>query len=164
MAFQIPSDLHPELLPLAWLLGAWHGNGRSEYPDTEPFAFEQDVAFTHDTRDFLHYFSQTWVTDEAGERTGPGHLETGFLRAVGDSKVELLLAHPTGYAEIWYGEIDGPRLTMATDLVARTVAASEYTAGQRMYGLVEGTLMYAIDAAAGGHPMQSQLWGKLNRV
>src|SRR5690554_4629682 len=98
MAFQIPSDLHPELLPLAWLLGAWHGNGRSEYPGTESFAFEQDVAFTHDTRDFLHYFSQTWITDEAGERTGPGHLETGFLRAVGDSKVELLLAHPTGYA------------------------------------------------------------------
>lgn len=164
MAFQIPSDLHSELMPLAWLLGAWHGNGRSEYPGTDPFSFEQDIAFTHDSREFLHYFSQTWITNEEGERIGPGHLETGFLRSVGDSKVELLLAHPTGYAEIWYGEIDGARLTLATDVVARTVTAEDYTAGQRMYGLVEGSLMYAIDIAANGHPMQSQLWGKLNRV
>ncbi|TXJ07894.1 MAG: DUF1794 domain-containing protein [Aeromicrobium sp.] len=70
MAFEIPSDLHPQLMPLAWLLGAWHGNGRSEYPDTEPHAFEQDVMFTHDGRDFVHYFSQSWITDESGERTG----------------------------------------------------------------------------------------------
>lgn len=164
MAFQIPSDLHVDLMPLAWLLGAWHGNGRSEYPGAEAYDFEQDVAFTHDGRSFLHFFSQSWVTDEAGERTGPGDLETGFLRAVGNDKVELVLAQPAGYAEIWYGEIDGPRLTLATDVVARTVTASEYTAGQRMYGLVEGALMYAIDVAADGQAMQSQRWGRLERV
>ena len=164
MAFEIPSDLHPQLMPLAWLLGAWHGNGRSEYPDTEPHAFEQDVMFTHDGRDFVHYFSQSWITDESGERTGVGALEAGFLRSGGEGKIEFVLTKPTGYPEIWYGEIDGPRMTLATDIVARTVSAEEYTAGQRMYGLVEGSLMYAIDIAAGGQPLQSQLWGKLNRV
>ncbi|WP_293786397.1 FABP family protein [uncultured Aeromicrobium sp.] len=164
MAFEIPSDLHPDVMPLAWLLGHWHGNGRGDYPTIEAFGFEQDVAFTHDTRPFLHYFSQTWVTDDEGKRVRPGALETGFLRAVGDGKVEMVLAHPTGYAEIWYGEIDGPRLTLTTDVVARTETAKEYTAGQRMYGLVEGNLMYAYDMAAEGHPLQSHLWGKLARV
>ena len=163
MAFEIPADLHPDLVPVAWLLGTWHGNGRGEYPTIEPFAFEQDVVFAHDTRPFLHYFSRTWITDDAGERLRPGALETGFLRPTAEG-LELVLAHPTGYAEVWYGDIDGARLRLATDLVARTATAKEYTAGQRMYGLVEGALMYAYDMAAEGQEMQSHLWGKLERV
>ena len=75
-----------------------------------------------------------------------------------------MLAHPTGYAEIWYGQVDGPRITLSTDVVARTVTAKEYTAGQRMYGLVEGDLMYAVDMAAQGQELQSHLWGRLERV
>lgn len=164
MAFEIPADLHPDLMPFAWLLGPWHGNGRGEYPDIEPFSFEQDVAFAHDTRPFLHYFSRTWITDDEGNRTGPGPLETGFLRPAGDGGVELVLAHPSGYAEIWYGTIEGPRLTMSTDLVARTKTATEYTAAQRMYGLVDGDLMYAYDMAYAGHSMQSHTWGQLRRA
>ena len=164
MAFEIPSDLHPDLMPVAWLLGAWHGNGHGDYPTIEPFAFEQDVVFAHDGRPFLHYFSRTWVTEENGERIQPGAMETGFLRPAGEGKLELVMAHPTGYAEIWHGEIDGAKLTLSTDVVARTVSSKEYTAGQRMYGLVEGSLMYAFDMAAVGQPMQSHLWGKLERA
>lgn len=170
MAFEIPDDLHPDARPLAWLLGTWHGSGRGEYPTIEAFAYEQDVAIAHDGRPFLHYFSRTWITDESGERLRPGALETGFLRPAGDppdgegTAVELVLAHATGYAEVWYGVVDGPRLTLATDVIARTETAKEYTAGQRMYGLVEGHLMYAYDMAAEGQPMQSHLWGKLARA
>ncbi|MGH3456648.1 FABP family protein [Aeromicrobium sp.] len=170
MAFEIPSDLHPDLVASAWLLGTWHGNGRGDYPTIDPFAYEQEVAFAHDGRPFLHYFSRAWITDDAGERLRPGALETGFLRAAGNSAdkkegaVELVLAHPTGFAEIWYGQLDGPRLTLSTDVVARTVTAKEYTAGQRMYGLVDGDLMYAFDMAAQGEEMQSHLWGRLERA
>lgn len=163
MAFEIPTDLHPSLVPVSWLLGTWHGNGRGEYPTITPYAFEQELVFAHDTRPFLHFFSRAWITDDAGNRTAPGALETGFLRPT-DEGIELVLAHPTGHAEVWYGAADGPRLTLATDLVARTATASEYTAGQRMYGLVEGRLMYAYDMAAEGHEMQSHLWGQLERV
>jgi hypothetical protein len=170
MAFEIPPDLHPEVAPLAWVLGTWHGNGKGEYPTIEPFSFEQEVVFAHDTRPFLHYFSRTWITDEQGERLRPGALETGFIRAVGKSEgseatnLELVLAHPTGYAEVWYGTVEGPRIMLGSDIVARTETAKEYTAGQRMYGLVEGQLMYAYDMAAEGQAMQSHLWGQLNRV
>lgn len=175
MPFEIAADLHPDVRPLAWLVGTWQGSGKGEYPGIEAFSFEQEVAFAHDTRPFLHYFSRTWITDESGERVRPGAIETGFLRPAGpvpevDGEqpsgiaVELVLAHPTGYAEIWYGVADGPRITLATDVVARTVTAKEYTAGQRMYGLVEGDLMYAYDMAAEGHELQSHLWGRLARA
>ena len=170
MAVEIPADLHPDVAPLAWILGTWHGNGRGEYPTIEPFGFEQDVVFAHDTRPFLHYFSRTWITDDDGARVRPGAMETGFLRPAGPSEdgqgtaLELVLAHPTGYAEVWYGVAEGPRLTFATDVVARTETAKEYTAGQRMYGLVEGALMYAYDMAAEGQTLQSHLWGRLARV
>jgi hypothetical protein len=169
MPFEIPEDLHPDILGLAWLLGQWHGNGRGEYPTIEPFSFEQDVAFAHDGRPFLHYFSQTWITDGTGQRIRPGALETGFLRPGGPidkakGPIELLLTHPTGFVEIYFGELDGPRLTLQTDAVVRTPTAKEYTAGQRMYGLVDGDLMYAYDMAAQGQPMQSHLWGQLKRV
>lgn len=169
MAFEIPSDLHQDLVPVAWLLGTWHGNGRGDYPTVEAFTYEQEIAIAHDGRPFLHYFSRAWITDGDGERVRPGALETGFLR-VGTEKssdgfpVELVMSHPTGYAEVWYGVADGPRLTLATDVVARTSTAKDYTGGQRLYGLVEGDLMYAFDMAAMEQPMQSHLWGRLSRV
>jgi hypothetical protein len=165
MAFEISADLHPDLVSTAWLLGTWHGNGRGDYPTIDAFAYEQEVAFAHDGRAFLHYFSRTWITDDDGERVRPGALETGFLRPAGaDGEVELVLAHPTGYAEIWYGKAEGPRVTLTTDVVARTHTAKEYVAGQRMYGLVDGDLMYAFDMAAEGQEMQSHLWGRLARA
>jgi len=163
MPFVIPEDLHPDLMPVVWLLDTWHGSGKGEYPGVDPFGYDQEVVFAHDGRPFLHYFSRTWITDDEGERVRPGALETGFLRPAGEHQIELVLAHPTGYAEVWYGQVDGARITLATDLVARTSTAKEYTAGQRMYGLVDGALMYAYDMAAGGHEMQSHLWGKLER-
>lgn len=163
MPFVIPEDLHNDLMPVVWLLGTWHGSGKGDYPTIEAFDYDQEVVFAHDGRPFLHYFSRTWITDGEGNRVRPGALETGFLRPAGDGQLELVLAHPTGYAEVWYGEVQGARVTLQTDLVARTSTAKEYTAGQRMYGLVDGALMYAYDMAAEGQEMQSHLWGKLER-
>ena len=48
--------------------------------------------------------------------------------------------------------------------MVRTASADEYTAGQRLYGLVEGDLLWTFDKAAGGHPLQNHLWARLRRV
>jgi hypothetical protein len=163
MAFEIPADLHPDLTPLAWLLGQWEGSGHGDYPTIDRFQFDQEVAFAHDGRPFLHYFSRAWVLGEDGQRARPGALETGFVRARPGGEVEMVLAHPTGFAEIWYGTVDGAKVELATDVVARTASAKEVTAGQRLYGLVEGDLLWAYDMAAQDQPLQPHLWGKLLR-
>ena len=163
MPFEIPDNLHPDCGPIAWLLGTWVGNGHGDYPTIEPFHFGQELIFVHDGRPFFHYFSRAWIVDEAGEKVRDAALETGFLRAKPEGMVELVLAHHTGFAEIWYGQAEGGKLEIATDAVARTETAKEYVGGKRLYGNVEGDLLYAYDMAAMGQELQPHLWARLKR-
>ncbi|MDQ3104931.1 MAG: FABP family protein, partial [Actinomycetota bacterium] len=130
------SDLHADLLPYAWLVGRWHGSGHGDYPSIEPFSFGQEIAFAHDGRPFLHYFSRTWLVDPDGELVRPAALETGFLRPRPDAECELVLAHHTGFAEVWLGYVEATKLELATDVVARTSSAKQVSGGHRLYGLV----------------------------
>jgi hypothetical protein len=164
MPFHIPDDLHADVTPLAFLLGHWQGNGHGDYPTIEKFEFAQELAFTHDGRPFLHYLSRTWLLDDEGESVRPLAVETGFFRPQPNGEVEVLLTHPTGVAEIYFGTIDGAKLELRTDAVARTASAKEYTAGHRLYGLVEGDLLWTFDMAAVGQPLQSHIWARLQRA
>jgi THAP4-like, heme-binding beta-barrel domain len=164
MVFTIPPDLHADLMPIAFLLGHWEGNGRGIYPTIEEFEFGQEIAFTHDGRRFLHYFSRTWLVDDEGNEVRPLALETGFFRPQPDGGLEVVLAHPTGFVEIYYGEVRGAKIELATDAVVRTATAKEYTAGQRLYGLVDGELLWTFDMAAVGESLQSHIWARLRRV
>ena len=49
-------------------------------------------------------------------------------------------------------------------MVARTESAKEYSAGHRLYGLVDGELLWAFDMAAMGQPLQSHISAELKRV
>jgi hypothetical protein len=161
---EIPSDLHPACLPVAFLLGAWEGAGVGDYPTIEAFRFGQRIEFSHNGKPFLEYHSRTWLLDEDGNQVRPLAVETGFWRPQPGNQIEVLLAHPTGIVEIWLGEIDGAKIEMRTDTVARTASAKEYNAGHRLYGLVQGELMYAYDMAAVGQPLQPHLSARLKRV
>lgn len=163
MAFEIPDNLHPDCAPIAWLLGTWRGNGHGDYPTIDSFQFGQEVVFAHDGRPFFHYFSRTWIVDGEGNKVREGALETGFLRARPEGQLELILAHPTGFAEVWYGEADGAKFELVTDAVVRTATAKDYAGGKRLYGYVEGDLLYAYDMAAMGQALQPHLWGRLLR-
>jgi nitrobindin-like protein len=48
--------------------------------------------------------------------------------------------------------------------VVRSESAKEYVAGHRLYGLVEGDLLYAYDMAAMGQALQPHTWARLQRV
>lgn len=161
---EITADLPAPLVPLAWLIGRWEGAGVVGYPTIESANFGQEVEFRHDGRPFLHYRSQAWALDDAGNRVRPLATEVGFWRPGENGDVEVLLTHPTGYVEIYVGKVDGPRVNLQTDLVARTPTAKEYTAAQRMYGLVDSDLMWVMDMAAVGQPLQSHASAQLKRV
>ena len=164
MPFEIADDLHPELMGLAWMVGRWEGSGKGRYPGTEDFEFGQQIDFAHNGGDYLHYLSQTFDVDDEGRAVKPLSMETGFWRPKRDGTIEVVMCHPSGVAEVWYGTIAGARIELATDAVVRTLSAEEYSAGQRLYGNVEGDLLWTFDKAAQGHELQSHLWARLRRV
>lgn len=79
------------------------------------------------------------------------------------TELEILLSEPTGHVSVYLGVVQGPRVQLATDLIARTTTGAEITAAQRMYGLVNSELMWATDMAAFGNEMQSYSSGRLQR-
>ena len=170
MPIELSADMPPPLVPLSWLVGVWVGAGVVGYPTMgQDQRFGQEVEFGHDGRPFLSYRSRTWLLDEDGNQVRPLATETGFWRTggpaeAGGTEVELLLTHPTGFVEIYHGAVEGPRITMATDVVARTSTAKEYTGASRLYGLVEGDLLWTMDMAAMGTPLTPHVSAQLKRV
>jgi len=165
VAFEIPPNIHPQCARLAWLIGAWAGNGHGEYEGIEPFQFGQEIIFQQDGRPFIHYMSRSWITDADGNHVREAAQETGFLRPQADGSLELLLAHNTGIVEVWYGELhpEQPRFELVTDAVARSSTAREYAGGKRLYGYVNGDLLYAYDMAADSKELQPHTHAQLVR-
>lgn len=164
MAIELRPDLAPELLPLAWLLGSWRGLGVGGYPSVEEFRFSQEITFAECGKPYLHYLSRSWLLDDDGREVRPLAQETGYWRPQPEGALEVVLAHPTGYAEIWLGSTTSAKIELRTDVVARTETAKAYTAGHRLYGLVDGNLMWAFDMAAEGVPLHPHLSAKLSRL
>ena len=155
---------HPEVAPLAFLLGRWLGAGVGGYPTIESFQFGQEITFGHVGKPFLNYSSRTWLLDAEGNPGRPLAMETGFWRPRPEGKLEVLLAHPTGITEIYLGEVNGTKIELSTEVVARTESAKEVTAGHRLYGLVGSDLAYAYDMAAVGQSLQPHLSAQLKRA
>ena len=155
--------LHESLRPLEFLVGRWRGAGVGGYPGIEDFRFGQEVEFSHDGRPFLAYRGRSWLLDDEGQLVRPLAEESGYWRPQPGGEIEVLLAHPTGFAEVWVGEVSGVKVELRTDVVARTTTAKEVTAGHRLYGMVAGDLLWAYDMAAMGQPLQPHLSARLRR-
>lgn len=169
MPFEIRADLPPSLVPLAWMEGRWEGAGVVGYDDVPERRFGQEVVLAHDGRGGLSYRSQSWYLDEDGTPTEPMTSESGVWRTGDDGsggvQVELLLTQPEGAVEIYLGRASGTKVELTTDLVARTSTSTErYTAGQRIYGAVEGDLLWALDVATPTTPMRSYASARLKKV
>ena len=188
MKFIIPEGLAPEVYPLAWLVGRWHGEGVVGYPGIDESAFTQDAEFTHDGGPYLAYTSTIRLVvapDDAAALTDPDAVavpaepgpvwstESGYWRVpperpdgLADDRapVEVLLADPAGHLSLYLGAVGNGRIDLVSDLVARTSSAAEVTAGKRLYGLVHGDLMWAFDLAAFGHPMQTYASARIARA
>lgn len=164
MVFHLDTDLPRELAPLAWMIGRWEGAGVVGYPTIESANFGQEIEVSHDGRPFLTWQSRTWLLNEAGEQVRPLATELGFWRPVDGGEVELLLTHPTGIVELYFGKAEPAKIELRTDGVLRSPHAKEYNAATRLYGLVNSNLLWAMDMAAVGQKLQSHVSAELKRV
>jgi len=189
--FVLPDDLPIELTPFTFLIGSWKGTGVISYVagDTE---FLQSVKFTPLVGGKLEYQADVtdlsgkpissergyWMLSRPNNESdaGPGLLPGSGVSAItvredlelwrnksGGFDIEALIIQPTGVAELYFGEIKGARIDIATDAVLRSPNAKEYASGKRMWGLVEGALLWAWDMAALGNPLRSHASARLLR-
>lgn len=158
-------EVSDQLLSVLPLLGEWHGEGQAAGTGGD-HRFGQWVRFSHDGRGFLAYESRTWRLTDDGQIVGPDLRETGFWRPRGEGDdVELMVVGADGLLELYVG---AARTTtsweLATDVVARTPDAPEVTRAVRLYGIVEGALMYAVDRAVGGGELRPTMSARLERI
>ena len=96
-------ELHPDVAPLGFLLGSWLGEGAGYYSTIEDFTYGEEVRVSHVGKPFLAYTQRTWSLDDGR----PLHSESGFWRLSGGTRVELVIAHPSGIVEVEEGELSG---------------------------------------------------------
>jgi THAP4-like, heme-binding beta-barrel domain len=153
-----------ELLSLLPLLGEWHGEGvlNDAAGDSR---FGQWLRFAHDGRGFLAYESRTWRLTDDGALVGPDRRESGFWRPRGEDDVELLVAGPDGLVEIYVGRArTSTSWELTSDVIARTPDAPAVDRAARLYGIVDGALMYAIDRAGPDEPLRPAMSARLERI
>jgi hypothetical protein len=158
------------LLSVLPLLGEWHGEGVRAGGGAVGGAdgdhrFGQWIRFSHDGRGFLAYESRAWRLTDDGKVVGPDVRESGFWRPRGEDDVELLVCTPDGLVELYLGRA---RTTtsweLSTDVVARTPDAPDVVRAVRLYGIVEGALMYAIDRAGPDEELRPTMSARLERI
>ena len=178
-----PEGLAPEVYPLAWLVGTWRGEGVVDYPGIDEATFTQEIVIASDGGPYLAYTSTIRLivappTTAALEDEPPApewQTESGYWRVPPERPtdwgltddqhaVELLVADPSGHVALYIGAVGKGRIDLVSDAMVRAASGADVSAGKRLYGLVNGELMWAHDIAAFGHPMQSYASGRLARV
>ncbi|WP_460772232.1 nitrobindin family protein [Microbacterium sp. GXF7504] len=79
-------------------------------------------------------------------------------------EVQAAIVHADGLSELYLGQVRGPRIDIATDAVVRPPGGKPYAAATRLYGLVDGHLLWAWDIAALGQELGSHASARLAKV
>ena len=156
--------------------------------------FGQRISFAPEPWSTLSYSASAWTLDDhtpltselgywrlarqlSDEDSGPGMLpgtvsgpystadavET-LRQPHGGFDVSVSILHPDGISELYLGTIAGPRIDLATDAVLRSPGAHDYAAATRLYGLVDGHLLWAWDIAALGNDLRTHASARLAKV
>ena len=146
--------------PFGALAGTWTGEGAGSYPTIEPFGYREELTIEAvPGRPVAHWRSRT--RDAAtGE---PRHAESGFLRSVGDGRVEFVVAHSFGIVEVGTGGFTGDRLEVDSGGLVGTPSAKRVDEVQRRYRFDGDSLTYDVAMAAVGEPVTHHLQATLHR-
>jgi hypothetical protein len=153
-------ELHPDAARIAFLLGTWRGAGKGEYPTIDPFAYEEEVRFTHNGKPFLAYTQRTWHPEKGHAMHG----ETGYFRPLDGGRIEIVMVHPTGIVEVQEGTVDGNSVNVSSKLVGKTSTAKDVSVLERTFVVDGEVLRYEVRMAAVGQPLQHHLGAELHKV
>ena len=163
-------DLHPALLGLLPFVGLWRGRGQGGFPAEKDYNFAQEVRISHDGRPFLRYESRSWLLDDESKPAGRWNTESGFWRPVlvdgrPSDEVEATMISPEGVAELYLGKTIGTtRLEIEADAIAYTPSGLHVTAGHRLFGIVDGALLYAYEQGVDDSGLQPHMSARLLRI
>jgi hypothetical protein len=160
--------MHASLTPLAGLVGTFEGHGQGDYPTISPFGYRERVVFGHAGKPFLTYQQHTWQPDA----DVPMHTEVGYLRVPGPAtedppevtRVEFVIAQPTGIVEVEEGTLEDGVLTFATTTVGRTATAKDVRSVRRTFALRDDLLVYDLWMAYAHVPDTHHLHAELTRT
>jgi hypothetical protein len=152
--------LHPDLAPLAFLVGTWTGRGTAVYPTTGSTDYDETVVVTHAGKPVLLYEQRTTRVDDGF----PLHGERGYWRLPATGRVEFLVAHPTGHVEVEYGSVSGTTVELASSAVVGTESAKDVEAITRRIEVDGDVMRYTLSMAAVGQPMAAHLEAELRRT
>lgn len=151
--------MHPDIAPLAFLLGVWEGDGEGSYPTSSSFTYHERLTFEHVDDAFVLYTQESWTPE--GE---PLHFERGVLRPGGPGRVELTLAHPNGLTEVSEGTMEGRSLELASTSIGRSETGSAVSELARRYRVEDDVLSYELDMATEDVPLTFHVRASLKKA
>jgi hypothetical protein len=152
--------VHPDLSELTFLIGTWRGVGDGEWPRGEPFTYGEELTFEHAGDAYLLYAQRSWSLDDQE----PIHFERGFVRPAGPGRVELVLAHPLGIAEVAEGTVQDGVVEVRTTSISRTSSAKTVTELSRRMEGRDDQLRYELHMAMHDIGLTSHVRSRLSRA
>jgi hypothetical protein len=160
----------------------------------QEFEFNQRVEFAHDNNVVTYISSAELIGDQTNALPseigywrlarkqdaadhGPGMLPgvgepamktredlEGLRNKEGGFDIQVSMLHPGGSAELYNGKIKGARVDLASAHGAAFDTAKVYRHSTRLYGQVEGALLWVWDIALGDNELKSHASARLERV
>ena len=88
------------------LEGTWIGEGRGEFPGITSFNYRETLTFTMRDKDWLEYEQKTEKLYDGQTEYLPSHDETGSIRLLETSQLQLVNTQAGGRSEVLLGVVE----------------------------------------------------------